>query len=83
MPRIKEKIKTIIISDQEEITTNPSRANLSGVTNTKGTRTPKGEITTNTKGRTTKIFGQTSLVPFVVNMGIILTIAPKYMTLNG
>jgi hypothetical protein len=73
----KEKIKIIIILDQEEIRTNPFRTNLSGVTNTRGTRTPKGAITTNAKGITTTIFRQTSLVPFMVNMVIILTIAPK------
>jgi hypothetical protein len=79
----KEKIKTILISDQEETRTNPNKTNLQGATRTKGTRTPKGEITTNAKGRTTIIFRQTSLVPFVVNMVIILTIAPKLLTLNG
>jgi hypothetical protein len=63
--------------DQEETRTNPSRTNLPGATKTKGTRTPKGEITTNAKGRTTTIFKQTSLVPFAVSMAIILTIAPK------
>ena len=77
MPGRKEKIETIIILDQEEIITNPSRTNLPRVNNTRGTRTPKGEITTNTKGRKTTIFRQTSLVPFAVNMAIILTISPK------
>jgi hypothetical protein len=56
MPERKEKIETIIILNQEETRTNPSRTNLLGATKTKGTRTPKGEITTNTKGRKTKIF---------------------------
>jgi hypothetical protein len=77
IPGRKEKIKKIIILDQEEIRSNPSRTNLSGVTNTRGTRTPKGAITTNAEGRTKKTFGQTSRVPFVVNMAIIFTIAPK------
>jgi hypothetical protein len=52
----KEKIETIIILDQEETRTNPSQTNLSGETKAKVTKTPKGEITTNTKGRTTTIF---------------------------
>jgi hypothetical protein len=83
MPKRKEKTETIIILDQEETRTNPSRTNLSGATRTRGTRTPKGEITTNAKGRTTTIFRQTSLVPFVVSMAIILTISPKLRTSNG
>jgi hypothetical protein len=73
----KGKIETKIISDQEE-----TRTNLQGETITRGTRTLKGEITTNTKERTKKIFGQTSLVPFAVSMSIILTIAPKSQTSN-
>jgi hypothetical protein len=51
MPKIKEKTETIIIPDQEEIT--PNKTNLLGAIRIKGTRTPKGEITTNTKERIT------------------------------
>jgi hypothetical protein len=83
MPERKGKTETIIISDQEETRTNPSRTNLQGATRTRGTRTLKGEITTNAKERTTTIFRQTSLVPFAVSMAIILTIAPKSQTSNG
>jgi hypothetical protein len=81
MPKRKEKTETIIIQDQEGIT--PNRTNLSGETRIRGTRTPKGEITTNAKGRITTIFRQTSLVPFAVSMAIILTISLKLLTLNG
>jgi hypothetical protein len=81
MPKTKEKTETIIIEEHEGII--PNRTNLSGETRINGTRTPKGEITTNAKGRITKIFGQTSLVPFAVSMAIILTSALKLLTLNG
>jgi hypothetical protein len=83
MPKRKEKTETIIILDQEETRTTPSRTNLLGATRIRGTRTPRGEITTNAKGRTPTIFGQTSLVPFVVSMVIILTISLKLLTSNG
>jgi hypothetical protein len=43
----KEKIETIIIRDQEETRTNPSRTNLSGATKSKGIKKLKGETTTN------------------------------------
>jgi hypothetical protein len=49
MPKRKEKTETIIIQDQGEIT--PNKTNLLGATRIKGTRTPKGEITTNAKGK--------------------------------
>jgi hypothetical protein len=56
MPRRKEKTETIITQDQEEIT--PNKTNPLGETKIKATRTPKGTITTNTKGRkTTTISG--------------------------
>jgi hypothetical protein len=74
----KGKSETIIISDQEETKTNPSRTNLHGATGTMETRTLKGEITTNSKERITTIFEQTSLVPFVVSISIILTISPNH-----
>jgi hypothetical protein len=83
MPKRKEKTETIIIQDQEGTKTTPNRTNLLKATRIRGTRTPKGEITTNTKGRTTTIFRQTSLVPFAVSMAIILTISLKLLTLNG
>jgi hypothetical protein len=81
MPKGKEKNETIILQDQEGIT--PTRTNLSGSTRIRGTRTLRGAIIKNTKGRITTIFGQTSLVPFAVSMAIILTISLKSMTLNG
>jgi hypothetical protein len=51
MPKIKEKTETIITQDQGEIT--PNKTNLLGETRIRVTRTPKGTITTNTKGGTT------------------------------
>jgi hypothetical protein len=71
-----------ITQDQGAIT--PNKTNLLGETKTKVTRTPKGTITTNTKGGpTTKIFKRISLLLFVVSMFIILTIAPKLLTSSG
>jgi hypothetical protein len=56
MPRIKGKNETIITWDWEEITLNKTIP--MGATRIKETRTPKGKITTNSKGRTTtKILG--------------------------
>jgi hypothetical protein len=81
MPKRKEKTETIITQDQGETT--PNKTNLLGATRIRGTRTPKGEITTNAKGGTTTTSGQTSLVPFAVSMVIILTISPKSPTSNG
>jgi hypothetical protein len=76
MPKRKEKTETIITQDQGETT--PNKTNLLGATRIRGTRTPKGEITTNAKGGTTTTTSRrTSLVPFVVSMVIILTISPK------
>jgi hypothetical protein len=82
MPKRKEKNETIITQDQGEIT--PNKTNLLGETRIRVTRTPKGTITTNAKGGTTKKpLEQTSLVLFVVSMVIILTISPKFLTSNG
>jgi hypothetical protein len=55
MPRRKGKTETIITRDQEEIT--PNKTIPLGATRIKETRTPKGTITTNDKGRTTTISG--------------------------
>jgi hypothetical protein len=68
MPKRKEKIETIIIPDQEEIT--PNKTNLMGAIRIKGN-------TKNAKERITITSEQTSHMPFVVNTAIILTIAPK------
>jgi hypothetical protein len=76
MPIRKEKIETITIWDQEEIT--PNKSVPLGET-----RTPKAATITinHDKGRK-KISKLTSLAPYVVNMGIILTTAPKLSITN-
>jgi hypothetical protein len=76
MPRRKGKTETIITRDQAEIT--PNKTIPLGET-----RTTKGTITTNDKGRTIKILGLNSLVLSVVSMDIIHTISPKLSTSNG
>jgi hypothetical protein len=59
----------------------PNKTNLLVATRIRVTITPKGTITTNAKGRTTiTISGQNYLA---VIMDIIITIAPKFLTLNG
>jgi hypothetical protein len=81
MPKRKGKTETIIISDQEEIT--PNKTNLLGATRIRVIRTPKGTITTNSKGGTkTTTSSQTSLALFVVSMDITITISPKLPTSN-
>ena len=71
MPRRKKKIETIITQDHVEIT--PNKTNLLGITRIRVTRTPKGTITTNSKGgTTTTTSGQTSLALFAVSMEITL-----------
>jgi len=81
MPRIKEKIETIITEDRKEI--NPNKSNLLGATKIRVTRTPKGKITTNAKGRKTTTSRQNSLARFVVSMDTTLTITPKLINSNG
>jgi hypothetical protein len=83
IPERKEKIRTIIIWDQEKTKTNPSRTSLLGETKTRGIKTPKGETTTNVKDGTTTMLGPPSLVPFAVSLVTILTISPKSLTLSG
>jgi hypothetical protein len=80
MPKRKAKIGTIIIQGKEELT--PNKTNLLEETKTQGTKILKGAII-NAKGKIKKIFEPTSLVPFVVSLVTILTISPKYLTLNG
>jgi hypothetical protein len=82
MPERKEKTRTIIILDQEEIRTNPSRTSLLWATKTRGIKTPKGETTTNTREGTTTILRPPSPVCFAVSLVTILTISPKSLTLN-
>jgi hypothetical protein len=60
---------------------NPHSINPLGATRTKRTKTPKGEITTNAKGRI--MLKPSSLVPFVVGSFITLTIAPRSLISNG
>jgi hypothetical protein len=81
MKKIKEKTETITTRVKAGIT--PNRTNLLGATKTKGIRTPKGETTTDIKGKITIIFKPTSLVPFAVSSVIILIISPKSLILNG
>jgi hypothetical protein len=61
----------------------PQQNQLAGGNQNQGTRTLKGEIITNAKGKITTTFEPTSLVPFAVSLVTILTIAPKSLTLNG
>jgi hypothetical protein len=60
---------------------NPHSTNPLGATRTKGTKTPKGAITTNAKGGI--MLKPSSLVPFVVSSVITLTIAPRSLISNG
>jgi hypothetical protein len=53
----------------------PHNTNPLGATRTKGTKTPKGAITTDAKGGT--LSKPTTLVPFVAYMVITPTIAPR------
>jgi hypothetical protein len=80
MPRIKEKNEIIITRDQVGIT--PNKTNLLGATRIMVTRTPKGTIKKNTKGRTTTISRRTSLALFTVSTNIIIIISPKFLTSN-
>jgi hypothetical protein len=82
MPKRKENTETITTQDQEGTKTTLNKTNRLGVNITRGTRTPKGAITTNTKGRITTLFEPTSLVPFAMSMAIIPTISLKLMILN-
>jgi hypothetical protein len=82
MPRIKGKIETITIQDQEEIT--PNKTIPLGETRIKEIKTPKGEtITINHDKRRTITSELTSLTLYVVIMDIILTISPKLSISNG
>ena len=80
MPKRKEKTRTI--ATQVKLGITPNRNNLLGATKTKGIITPRGEITTNVKGKIIIIFEPTSIVPFAVSSVIILIIAPKSLILN-
>jgi hypothetical protein len=60
---------------------NPHSTNPLGEIRTKGTKTPKGAITTNAKDKI--MLKPSSLVPFVVNSVITLTIAPRSLISNG
>jgi hypothetical protein len=64
-----------IITTLVKVGINPHSINPAGAIRTKGTKTPKGAITTNAKGEI--MLKPYSLVPFVVNSVIILTIAPR------
>ena len=79
MPRRKDIIG--ITTTQVKAGINPHNTNPLGATRTKGTKTPKGAIITNTKGET--MLKPSSLVPFVVNLVITLTIAPRSLISNG
>jgi hypothetical protein len=79
MPRRKDKIGITITQDKAGI--NPHITNLLGATRTKGTKTPKGEIITNAKGKI--MLKPFSLVPFVVSLVITLTISPRSLISNG
>jgi hypothetical protein len=73
MPRRKDR--TGITTTQVKVGINPHNTNQLGETRTKGTKTPKGEIITNSKGEI--MLKPSSLVPFVVSSVITLTIAPR------
>jgi hypothetical protein len=79
MPRRKDRIG--ITTTLVKAGINPHNANPLGETRTKGTKTPKGEIITNAKGEI--MLKPSSLVPFVVNSVITLTIAPRSLISNG
>jgi hypothetical protein len=79
MPRRKDRIG--ITKTQVKAGINPHSTNPLGATRTKGTKTPKGAITTNAKGGI--MLKPSSLVHFVVSSVITLTIAPKSLISNG
>jgi hypothetical protein len=78
MPRRKDG--TGIVTTLVKVGINPHSINPLGATRTKGTKTPKGEIT-NAKGEI--MLKPSSLVPFVVNSFITLTISPRSRISNG
>jgi hypothetical protein len=79
MPRRKEG--TGITTTQVKAGINPHSTNPLGATRTKGTKTPKGAIITNAKGKI--MLKPSSLVPFVVSLVSTLTIAPRLLISNG
>jgi hypothetical protein len=62
---------------------NPHSTNPLRVTRTKGTKTPKGAIIINSKGKIIIMLTPFSLVPFVVSLATTLIIAPKSLISNG
>jgi hypothetical protein len=79
MPRRKDR--TGITKTLVKAGINPHSINPLGAIRTQGTKTPKGAITTNAKGRI--MLKPYSLVPFVVSSVITLTSAPRLLISNS